>query len=442
MKMVNAKKKSQEQLNTKSVLFVFFITLSMFVCCVYYIFLPISMKYNPTGFIYDPSDKTKIIYKDVDHKILYGLQVIESKQYYFDDETGWMITGSHIEEDGIRYYDENGVMVTGFYILEGNTYYFDKSGKMVTGLQTIQEATYYFDDNGILQKSCFLKGLDGNSQHIFYFDADGKSVTGKHTIDEKDYYFNDDGVLTVDIEYLRKGINKIIKKYDGSISVYYKDLNSNQSLSIKDAVYYPCSIIKLPALMAVYQAIADGTLKQTDTLDYYIDLMIRVSDNEAFNYLMIELGHGDGIKGVNIVTKMARKLGMEDTYLIHGLRPSSNFFTAHGANTSSARDIGIALEVLYNHEIATVELCEEMIEILKNCEDNDKLAQGLANNIEFAHKTGYSGDDFHDGGIVYLSSGDYIITCFTNGTSDYTKVMKAISKFVYKYQTSYLPEDI
>lgn len=435
-------KKKKNKLNIKTVILVFFIIILVLVTLTHFVFYPIFQELNRTGFMNDPEDETKIIYKNENHEIVYGSQIIEGNQYYFDDETGWMIIGIHKEDDGTRYYDENGIMYTGFLNLDDGTYYYDTEGLQVSGCQTIEEITYLFSEEGILQTNCFQRGIDGDDSHIFYFNENGEMVTGKTTVNEKEYYFNENGVLSVDIEYIQNGVEEIVNQYGGTISVYYKDLKSNQSFSVNDRSEYPASIIKLPTLIAVYQAIAEGTLEKTSTLEYYINAMIRVSDNFAYNYLCIQLGNGSGVAGVQKITALAQSLGMENTRVVHGLEPADNYFTMHGMNTSSAQDVGIALEAIYNYQVATPELCDEMIEVLKSCSDNTKLASGLPSEVEFAHKTGYTEPYYHDGGIVYTSNGDYIITCFTTSTSSYTSLMKKISSFIYEYEISYLPEGI
>lgn len=398
-------------------------------------------EWTRVGFMPDPNDSSKTIYKDENREIVYGPQVIDGKNYYFEEETGWMVTGTHQEKDGIRFYGEDGAMVTGFNDQEDGKHYYDENGVMVTGIRSIENEPYLFNDNGIMQTNCYKRGADGDESHVSYFDENGHIVKGRRNIDGTDRYFDDNGNLAVDIEYLQNGVQEVLNQWSGDISFYFKDIRSGQSFTINDHTYYPCCMIKVPSLITIYNAIADGTIQKTDQVAHWIDLMIRISDNTAFNNLMILLGGGSGPAGVNKVTETAHALGMSDTYARHGLQPGENYFAAGGINKSSPKDLGVAFEKIYNHEVATPELCDEMIEILKTCDDFEELQAGLPEGTPFAHKTGCAEAIYNDGGIVYGPTGDYIIVCFSNNAK-YIPMMTAVSKYVYEYEASLIPEGV
>lgn len=395
--------------------------LCVIACIPGYIFIakPILAEYNRTGFIPDQEDPTKIMYKNENREYVYGAQIIEGKHYYFDPTSGYMQTGFVKEEQDTYYYDTEGVMVTGMHDIEGNT--------------------YLFGDDGIMKTNMYQKiDKDGQSQ-ISYFDQDGKMLKGKQVIDGQEKLFDDSGKLIPDMAYIQNGIQEILNHYRGDISIYFKDLNTGNSFTINDHTFYPCCMIKVPSLITVYNCIRDGKIQKTDQVARWIDLMIRISDNTSFNSLMQLIGGGDGVKGVQLVTQTAKEMGLENTEVHHGLKPGENYFTEGGSNKSCPKDIALAFEKIYNHEVATPELCDEMIEILKTCDDYEELQAGLPEGLPFAHKTGCAYELYHDGGIVYLDGNPYIIVCFSD-KAWYTKMMSDVSKFVYEYQSTLYPQ--
>lgn len=407
---------------------------------------PMIEEYYRVGFVVDKEDSSKVMYRNEQHEYVYGLQTIDGKQYYFDEKTGYMSKGLK-EINGSKYmFNDEGVMVTNQFehIKDKDSEhvsYFDHEGKMVKGLQTIQDKQYFFNEDGSLVTNQYKRLKIDETEQISYFDEEGKMVTGRKDIDGQDRFFDDNGKLSIDTEYLQTGIQNILNSYRGDISIYFKDLTSNESFVMNDHTYYPCCMIKVPSLITIYNCIRDGIITKTPQIEHWIDLMIRISDNTAFNNLMCAIGGGNGVKGVNMVTQTAHEIGMHDTDAKHGLKPGENYFSAGGANKSCAKDLGLAFEKIYRHEVATPELCDEMIEILKTCDDYEELQNGLPSDVAFAHKTGCAYALYHDGGIVYLDGREYILVCFSDNAR-YTVMMPEVSKFVYEYQANFMPSEI
>mgnify|MGYP003292565272 CR=1 FL=1 len=116
-------------------------------------------------------------------------QSIEGKTYYFDPQTGNMVTGWQ-ELNGGRYlFDAEGVLVTGWHTEDGKKYYLNDSGKMQTAWQTLDGKQYYFGEDGAMATGWLV--LD-NQQH--YLSEDGTPAVGWLALGEKQYYFSEDGV--------------------------------------------------------------------------------------------------------------------------------------------------------------------------------------------------------------------------------------------------------
>ena len=71
--------------------------------------------------------------------------------------------------------------------------------------------------------------------------------------------------------------------------------------------------------------------------------------------------------------------------------------------------------------IAKRQARDELLVRLLNVKDRSKLVAGLPSGVPVAHKTGYTTETKHDGGIVYLQSGPVVVTVMTwsaGGVSD------------------------
>lgn len=356
---------------------------------------------NQRGFVQIlPFSDAIMVYVDQNGHLYHGNLEIDGKEYHFNEDSGFMTRG--------------------FVTHKTNTYYYDQKGHKLYGFQTINDHTYYFDKNGKMAKDTYVAFSKDGQLHLDYYDKNGEK-----TKQEVDF----------DIEEIQSQVQKVLSKYDGDISVYFKDLRTEQSFYINPKNMYPCCMIKVPALIKIFQEIENGNIDHAAHATE-IEQMITISSNTAYNNLAALLGSGNGIFGLYQINQMCIELGLENTELHHGLFPGENFFTDGGANTSNPKDIGILFEKLYKKEIISDKACQDMISILKACEDRDEIQAGLDKGIEFAHKTGAADLLYHDGGIVYLPGRDYILVIFSNEVSRMYDMMQEVSKTILNYQKS------
>lgn len=356
---------------------------------------------NQRGFVQIlPFSDAIMVYVDQNGHLYHGNLEIDGKEYHFNEDSGFMTRG--------------------FVTHKTNTYYYDQKGHKLYGFQTINDHTYYFDKNGKMAKDTYVAFSKDGQLHLDYYDKNGEKI--KQEVD-------------FDIEGIQSQVQKVLSKYDGDISVYFKDLRTEQSFYINPKNMYSCCMIKVPALIKIFQEIENGNIDHAAHANE-IEQMITISSNTAYNNLAALLGGGNGIFGLYQINQMCIELGLENTELHHGLFPGENFFTDGGANTSNPKDIGILFEKLYKKEIISDKACQDMISILKACEDRDEIQAGLDKGIEFAHKTGAADLLYHDGGIVYLPGRDYILVIFSNQVSRMYDMMQEVSKTILNYQKS------
>ncbi len=141
-----------------------------------------------------------------------GLQEINGKTYYFNENTSYMETGVVDTGKGIYLFDDNGAKVnkTGwiqnkghwYYLNNDSTvkrdwlnsgyswYYLNDNGIMATQWKKVNDYWYYFGSNGAMQKD--WKEINSN---WYYLRNDGIMTTQWNKINDYWYYFNDDGKM-------------------------------------------------------------------------------------------------------------------------------------------------------------------------------------------------------------------------------------------------------
>lgn len=156
------------------------------------------------------NDKT--YYAGNDGRLYKGLQTIEGKQYYFNQDA-MLVTGDSISSDGTKlyiidkvshnvikilnaktngwlksesdkwFYSVNGIFKTGVQAISGKLYYMNPStGEMVVNAYI--DEVGYANSNGVVKTNGWFNNT--------YFQ-EGNILYGAQTIDGKEYYFSYNG---------------------------------------------------------------------------------------------------------------------------------------------------------------------------------------------------------------------------------------------------------
>ena len=201
----------------------------------------------------------------------------------------------------VRYIDNltiDGVTLNGYY-------YFDENGRMVT-------------EPGIhaLEMNCYEMNFDGN----YYFGGANGALLQESTVTSDGFIVDETGKVTnlddLGIDNLKPQLESILSGYQGTWSVYVKDLNEEKEILINDTQFYSASLIKAFVMAKTYQDIEqvktneEKKLNTTDVktaevkLDDLLWNMITVSDNESCNELVkLQTDSLDFKKGAEDINK-------------------------------------------------------------------------------------------------------------------------------------------
>ena len=126
-----------------------------------------------------------------DYKAVDGVQTIDNKEYYFVNKIIQYGVFRKTNEGTFYYGKKSGTKQYSWIYNNGKTYYFDlESGAMVTGEQEIDGKPYVFDNNGALKDGWQM--INGKQ---YYFYADGTRAKYIQKIAGKRYEFSKDGEL-------------------------------------------------------------------------------------------------------------------------------------------------------------------------------------------------------------------------------------------------------
>ncbi|MCM1158728.1 MAG: serine hydrolase [Bacteroidales bacterium] len=340
--------------------------------------------------------------------------------------------------NGSTYYlTNNHARFTGWLMVDDASYLFRENGTMVTGWYIMDNHQYYFDEDGVMQTNQWVDGR--------YIGEDGYVLTNTMTPDGvyvgTDGTRNDSVSLETSVEGLPllKGVlQSMTDGYSGTWSVYVKDIANNEYLVINNVQHFSASLIKLYCAAAAYDLMEKGTLERTENIDRLMAQMISISDNDAFNLMVMNCGENHShIAGRKVIQEYIDKNGYKDTTITSILVPTRyRAPSSPGRNYTTVVDCGLLLEKIYKGKCVNPEISEEFLELLLNQTHINKIPRGLPEGTKCANKTGDTNETQHDAAIVYSPGGDYILCVMSSNCGNAINYITSISETVYSYFNS------
>jgi beta-lactamase class A len=242
-----------------------------------------------------------------------------------------------------------------------------------------------------------------------------------------------------------------IRGFPGAVSLYARNLDTGAVVGIRESdPVRTASTIKLPIMLAVFDAVERGQVQWTGPLTVAkaekvpgsgilasefsdgvriplrdaVNLMMVLSDNTATN-LILERIPADAVNayldklGIRTTRALRKIIGAAD------LKPSAAGKLPenqkYGLGVSTPRDMVAILEKLERGEIVSAAASREMIAILKRCRDDSGIRRRFA-GTPVANKTGALDALRSDVGIVYGQGGRIAMAITVEGIPqvDYT----------------------
>ena len=250
---------------------------------------------------------------------------------------------------------------------------------------------------------------------------------------------------------LKSQIQTLAAKYDYlSPGMFFMEVETGNYLDINgEKSFSAASTIKLPILMALFQAVDAGKVRMDETLTVRRDLitggsgelqnspgaklsvlqtatkMIAISDNTGTNMIIDRLG------GKAVLNRQFKNWGLRKTVINRLL---GDF---QGTNTTSPADLVRLSALLAKHQLITEASRSKVLDILNQTENRKLLPAGLGKGAAIAHKTGTLGRLIGDAGIIEMPNGKlYLAGIFVKRSFNDLRArdfVQAVSRLTYKY---------
>lgn len=195
---------------------------------------------------------------------------------------------------------------------------------------------------------------------------------------------------------LRERLLAISGAYSGTCTWALTDLESGEHIGHDEHAVMPtASLIKVPVLVTLYQAVQDGKLRLDGRVRYGEEhrtlgsgvlsklspgvemtvrdaatLMMVISDNSATN-MCIDLA------GLDAVNALMERLGLRETRLHVRLGDRSAGLDARKMSVSSAADICALMAMIGRHACVSAEASEDMLRIMRRSDYRHELSAEL-----------------------------------------------------------------
>jgi beta-lactamase class A len=269
---------------------------------------------------------------------------------------------------------------------------------------------------------------------------------------------------------LASGLKPLVERQDAEIAIAYRHLGTGATyFRDEDLTFHAASTMKLPVMMALFQAVDAGEMRlgqaidvrnqfqsivdgspfaldpkedgdpdlyqavgSTRPLEDLIRRMIVRSSNLATNLLIERIG-------ASRAADLMRTLGAYQMNVLRGVE-DQKAFDAGLNNVATAKDLEILLTTLAKGGSFTPASNERMIEILKEQEFNEKIPAYLPKGTPIAHKTGDVTGIHHDAAIVFPPGEEpYVLVVLTRGFQDEkqaNQIIAEISRVVWQRRGS------
>ena len=407
-----------------------------------------------------------------------GTRCDTAEVHYFDhmEIDGTVLNGFYYHDDSGRFRAESPhvVQIKGAVCKDQDfdgLYMVNSLGKLTAAPQvryidsltvdkTVYDGYYFFDENGRMTTEPGLHELEmtSNGRHFFgtyYFGGENGALVQEAGVTEEGFPVDETGKVSdlenLGMDTLEPQLESMLSSYDGEWSVYVKNLDTDEVISINNKPMYSASLIKAFVMAKTYadmdlvlenqaekmKAEPDSPAVQEKVYDLLWN-MITVSDNESCNELgRLQDEKSDFLKGAESVNEYLEKEGYDDTSYQSTLHPSRSPVLSLGEhNTTTAEDCGLLLERIYKGECVSAAASEDMLELLLNQKNTTKIPSGIAADVTVANKTGETDTDQHDMAIVYGPKNTYILCVMSEGFKSADQAVENIRKIsgvVYNY---------
>lgn len=267
---------------------------------------------------------------------------------------------------------------------------------------------------------------------------------------------------------LQARLERAVVGFRGEVGVYVRNLRTGQTAAIRaDELFPTASMIKVPILLATFQAMEDGTLAFTQQLTYtdslaYSDeddllarvqdsstvelatvamLMITMSDNTAALWLQSLAGTG------LVINQWLAAHGFDSTRVNSRTPGRQDNWAQYGWGQTTPREMAGLLVLIRNQEAVSPGADQQMYRMLTRIYWNGTALSQIPPWVQAASKQGAVNQSRSEVVLVNAPAGDYVFCVITKHQEDQSwgasnegyALLRTISALLWAYFEPHTP---
>jgi len=279
-------------------------------------------------------------------------------------------------------------------------------------------------------------------------------LSAKFPLLAKRLFIDDPNDVIINFSDLRMQISNYMTSNGLKGSVYFEYLPTGTSIRYTgDSEYVAASLMKMPVVMELYKASELGRINLDTIVELkqeWLDSSYGALYKKGAGYKLslrdaaqIALSQSDNT-AINIILNSTQGLLKTGENVISSLDVSFNRDDKSQIEIS-ARSYASFLKCLYFSCYVNYVDSQEILTLLTQSQFNNRLRQGVPNDVKIAHKIGtYSNTTQSDCGIVYEDKRNYLLCVILQvaDTNEGNAHIAALSKLTYDYLKTSEPTKI
>lgn len=243
-------------------------------------------------------------------------------------------------------------------------------------------------------------------------------------------------------EKIIKEFNDKTKELSGVYALYVVNLDNNHSFGEgEDEIMQAASLIKLPVIASLYKEAEEGRIN-LDT-KYFLKGPDRVAGSGSLSakpvgtvYTYRELANLMGKQSDNTAFGIIRKI-LGDEKINMTAEEIGMTKTSLKDNKTTARDVGIFFQKLYQGEVVSEAHKDEILDSLTDTIYEDWMAAGIPDEVKVSHKFGKEVHVVNDAGIIFTDK-PFVLVIMTDGVveKEADAIFPELARMVYIYEST------
>lgn len=233
-------------------------------------------------------------------------------------------------------------------------------------------------------------------------------------------------------DFFENKLAKIIEDKSGTYSLAVKIIDEDFSVAVNEnEIYYPASLYKIPIVMGILKNYEDGVIDLNKSIELKEE---HITEGSGF---LSEEEPGTKYKITDLLNYLIKQ---SDNTAQEMLIPVADFNLVYKL---MEKDEGVTvsqmiriLDDIYNETYLESDTTAILVDLLVGTSFDDRIHDGLASNVKFAHKIGNWPETgtWHDCGIIFDDK-DIVVCVLSKNTTyeEFREVSKEFGQLVSNY---------